>query len=108
MFRFFTFAAAVQYAVRTGATLFWGQTRALGFVGYTTVAELIAVDAQIRSAVPAGQLAPTPATCVAHRRISPDGTVVEVKADGTEQAPRDAVMARLGEILANADPHAEG
>lgn len=94
------FTAAYQHAVREGVTLYWGQTRARGYVGFTTLAELVAVDSHIRAAVPPGQPAPAPVTCVPHRRITPDGEVVDVAADGTEKAPRARVMEGLAADLA--------
>lgn len=87
------FTAAYQHAVREGVTLCIGQTRTLGYVGYPTAAELFAVDAAIRHA------SASTATGVAHRRIEADGTVIDVKADGTEAAPRAAILDGLAADL---------
>ena len=87
--------AAYQAANREGRTYYFVQTIGLGFGAYTSMDDFHTASAPYRQ--------DATGTPIAHKRFEADGTIVEVKADGTEKEPRAGFLAGMAEDIADAD-----
>lgn len=86
--------AAYQASIREGRTYYFVQVPGLGYHAVTDLADAIEIGRGPRL----GSTAP-----LAHKRFEADGTIVEVKADGTEKAPRPAFLDGMARRLANVE-----